>query len=592
MTILSLSGGEKMECEHTVSLCMIVKDEEACLQRCLKSVSEIVDEIIIVDTGSTDNTIKIAKDFGAIVKTFKWNDDFAEARNFSLSFATKDWILVLDADEYLRKEDSQKFIEALNDFNNEGYIIKTLNYTSDINVPNYVTNLNQRIFKNNKNYHYVGAIHEQLVPIDKAKIKQSFKIIDVGFYHTGYLSSVVKSKDKTHRNSIILKKILDEDPDNTFHLFNLANEYSQMGKLKEAEILYDQAYVNSTAKQGFFPKLVIFRLTNLITLGEIDKAYVAIEEGLKMYPKYTDLVFYKATLERSQGQVTKAIHDFKKCIEMGKPPMELEYQTLCYGYGPALCLAEIYQEYEDYEQAINYYNKCLSFNPSKYQLLYSLVSCYQSLITDSNTIITCIKKYLNLSNDLNQILFINLLIYAKYYEEAKAYLDGFDDLTNEQFIFLNGKIHFYTGNYDKSKEFFKHYLELIPHDRQVEKYLFLIKLLKRESLDGLTISHAYYQIKQFIQGNQIDKLTETELKDVQLKIYELLKELLSINNKDIVEKLTALLDSLSNVDYHIVMARYYQDNNQKSEAKHEIIKYILKKKDSTPEVSRLLFHLN
>ena len=83
----------------TLSLCMIVKNEESCLDRCLKSVSTFVDEIIIVDTGSTDNTIDIARRYIARVFEIPWEDDFAAARNISLQYAEKDWILILDADE-------------------------------------------------------------------------------------------------------------------------------------------------------------------------------------------------------------------------------------------------------------------------------------------------------------------------------------------------------------------------------------------------------------------------------------------------------------------------------------------------------------
>ena len=85
----------------TISLCMIVKDEEAVLDKCLKSVHDLVDEIIIVDTGSTDKTKEIAKKYTDKIYDFKWVDDFAKARNYSFSKATKDYIFWLDADDYM-----------------------------------------------------------------------------------------------------------------------------------------------------------------------------------------------------------------------------------------------------------------------------------------------------------------------------------------------------------------------------------------------------------------------------------------------------------------------------------------------------------
>ncbi len=100
--------------KNQVSLCMIVKNEEDYLPQCLESIKDIVDEIIIVDTGSTDKTVKIAESYGAKVYYFKWNNNFSEARNESLKYATKDWILILDADDELHSEYQENLKLLLN----------------------------------------------------------------------------------------------------------------------------------------------------------------------------------------------------------------------------------------------------------------------------------------------------------------------------------------------------------------------------------------------------------------------------------------------------------------------------------------------
>ena len=97
----------------TISLCMIVKNEGHNLHRCLQSVQGFVNQIIVVDTGSEDNTVEIARSYGAEVHFFEWCDDFAAARNHSLSFATGDWILVLDADEKLVIGDREVILNEL-----------------------------------------------------------------------------------------------------------------------------------------------------------------------------------------------------------------------------------------------------------------------------------------------------------------------------------------------------------------------------------------------------------------------------------------------------------------------------------------------
>src|SRR3989344_1922813 len=92
----------------TISLCMITKNEENLLKNCLNNIKDTVDEIIIVDTGSADNTKETARKFNAKIFDFKWGDNFSEARNFSLQKATQEWILVLDADEKISNFDLEK----------------------------------------------------------------------------------------------------------------------------------------------------------------------------------------------------------------------------------------------------------------------------------------------------------------------------------------------------------------------------------------------------------------------------------------------------------------------------------------------------
>ncbi len=98
---------------HDISLCMIVKNEEENLGRCLKSVQDLVDEIIVVDTGSTDKTVEIAKEYGAKVHYFKWCNDFSAARNESLKYASKNWILIMDGDDEFCSEDKGKNLKIL-----------------------------------------------------------------------------------------------------------------------------------------------------------------------------------------------------------------------------------------------------------------------------------------------------------------------------------------------------------------------------------------------------------------------------------------------------------------------------------------------
>lgn len=147
----------------TITLCMIVKDEEDTIERCLQSVGDVVDEIIIVDTGSIDRTKEVASKWTPHVFEFTWIHDFSAARNFSFAKATKDYILWLDADDILSLEDSQK-LSQLKQFMSPELDAVSMRYYCDFDEHNNVTLIvrRTRLVKRAKNYLWKGAVHEDL----------------------------------------------------------------------------------------------------------------------------------------------------------------------------------------------------------------------------------------------------------------------------------------------------------------------------------------------------------------------------------------------------------------------------------------------
>ncbi len=146
-----------------ISLCMIAKDEEKLLESFLNPIKDIVDEIIVVDTGSKDKTKEIAKKFTNNIYNFKWCDDFSKARNFSISKATKEWILVLDPDEKITKDDLIKMKNIINKNEKDvlGYrlIQKTYYKNKVISIRGIC-----RVFKNKKGIKFIYPIHETVRP--------------------------------------------------------------------------------------------------------------------------------------------------------------------------------------------------------------------------------------------------------------------------------------------------------------------------------------------------------------------------------------------------------------------------------------------
>ena len=146
----------------TLGLCMIVKDEEEVLGKCLEAVAPAVDEIIVVDTGSTDRTIEIAKSHGAKVFEQAWTGSFADARNTSFEHATTDWIIYLDADEVLVADDIARLKSLTGRVWREAFYLALTSFTGELGDGGAVTNSAMRVFRNRPHYRFEGRLHEQI----------------------------------------------------------------------------------------------------------------------------------------------------------------------------------------------------------------------------------------------------------------------------------------------------------------------------------------------------------------------------------------------------------------------------------------------
>jgi len=190
----------------SISVCLIAKNEEKFLDRCLQSVKPIADEIIFVDTGSTDRTLEIARKYTEKIWIHPWNDNFSEARNHYLKYATGDWIFQIDADEELVREDIPNVFKAIQDERIDAILIQIVN-TSRKESSKGVFNV-ERIFRNNRIIHYEGRVHNRVVGITSAKV------YPIRFIHYGYDPGEGDTDKKFTRTVSLLQKDLDDNPDN------------------------------------------------------------------------------------------------------------------------------------------------------------------------------------------------------------------------------------------------------------------------------------------------------------------------------------------------------------------------------------------
>ena len=575
--------GDSMNRERTVSLCMIVKNEEKNLSRCLNSIKNLVDEIIIVDTGSQDSTVDIAKKFGAIVKHFEWVEDFSLARNYSLSFATKEWILIMDADDEFNYENIDDFINLVNNSTIHGHYFKTLNYIGEKAEIDTVTNINIRLIRNNKNYHFEGKIHENIRGIKEKIDYKNFSIEDIVIYHYGYLKQTVVEKDKRKRNIAILEKEILSKPDKSIILFSLGNEYSAMGDYERALVYYDLAYEKVDFNMEFASKLMIRRISAFYNLKEIDLALRAIEEGIIRYPSFTDIVYLQGLIFIELRRYTLGIEKFKKCIELGEPPSHLEYYTGCGTYKAANAIADVYFELEDYENAVKYYNETLKYNPAMVKILYRICKIFNKTTENKAKISYMMAEYLNLKDDAHLVLLSDILIKESLYEYAFKYLGGVcknDDKYAQETNLLRAKAYFYCKSYEESK------IELnkIPKEnylyKDALKYKFLLSIIDNTKIEELEVFNkkykALFELIYSIYYKEADIIFNYEDDHSELlKIaIDILGEFLEIQEFDIFEAVIEILNYIEDKNVLLELSKLYYEKGYKAMAYNEVLRSV------------------
>jgi tetratricopeptide (TPR) repeat protein len=220
----------------TVSLVMIVRDEEHCLGRCLDSVDGVVDDLVVVDTGSTDSTVQIARDAGARVLHEPWRDDFAAARNVGLAAATGKWILHLDADEELDATARTRLRDTLRRAGSAAAIRLTIrNLLPDDELQAFVDAPNVRLFRNRSAHRYEGRVHEQIL---EPVLRAGGRVVDapgLRIVHHGYRTDRVQGgRSRSERNLRLLGLAALDHPDDPAVLAPLGKQLAELGHHAEA----------------------------------------------------------------------------------------------------------------------------------------------------------------------------------------------------------------------------------------------------------------------------------------------------------------------------------------------------------------------
>lgn len=353
----------------TLSLCMIVRDEAEMLPRSLAAAREAVDEIIVVDTGSSDDSVEIARSFGARVIEREWTGSFAEARNASFEAASGDWILYLDADEVLLAEDAPLLRELTGRTWREAFYLVETHHTGELGDGTAVTHNALRIFRNRPEYRFEGRIHEQIAHRLPAGQPERIEPTGIRVDHYGYLGVVRDRREKSRRNIELLRRQLLESGETAFLCFNLGSELAAAGEAEAARAQFERSWElldgnPERVELPYVPSLSVRLVKSLRVTGRREDAAARAREGLELFPELTDLVFEQALLSQAGGERERAAELLEECLQRGDAPSRYSPTVGCGSYLALAKLAELAEQEGDPARAEALLRRSLESHPS------------------------------------------------------------------------------------------------------------------------------------------------------------------------------------------------------------------------------------
>lgn len=326
---------------------MIIKNEEEYLPNCLESIKNLVDEIIIVDTGSNDNSINIAKKYTKKVFEITFKNDFSEARNFALEQAEGDWILVIDADEQFTPDEFEKLRTLLTNVSNENLVgFKLFRYNYFKNGGWYTGDV-LRVFKNSSKIRYSGKVNESVEPSIKS-LNGYIEKTKIIFHHFGHSKSFQSRTVKNNHYINIFKERIKETPDN-------AVLYGFVALLERAQGNFDVAIEYGKKALEINPNLSIVN----VFVGHVYKSMGDFETALKLYEQAVRIDPYDASIHNNIGLVKFCQLNYDSALESFKKGLEVD-NSASYIY---INIGLVYEWKQNFKEAVRYYNIALEKNP-------------------------------------------------------------------------------------------------------------------------------------------------------------------------------------------------------------------------------------
>ena len=308
-----------------ISACTIAKNEEKNIARWVENVRTFADEIIVVDTGSEDQTREITRTVGASLYEFVWCDDFSEAKNFALDQCHGDWVAFLDVDEYFDKKSQQKMRVLISKYDKDKKIAGFMIPFCNIDEKNGNALLSKgwllRVFRRDDDLRYAGRVHESLQDTKATGPKRNFPLLqDLQLYHTGYSGDIIE--DKLQRNlNLLLADIREQGGEKPWHYGYLQDCYAGLGDYAKA-IHYGRLALKYRRESGIAGQTnsIICRLLNSIRISGLGDYAHELNQAIKEFPDYPEVNFFYGQYLLSQMDGLRAEQALLKALQLYNEP--------------------------------------------------------------------------------------------------------------------------------------------------------------------------------------------------------------------------------------------------------------------------------
>lgn len=553
-----------------LSICMMVKNEEKNLHRCLESLKPILEdldsELVIVDTGSSDNTVEIAREYTDRVYFHKWNNDFSAMRNITIDYAKGEWILIIDADESI--EDCKEILVFFDSKYTEKYNCCNLSVKSIINEEkhDYVVSVSPRIFKNDGYFHYEGSVHNEPV------FKRPILTLETTLIHTGYISTDKELMDKKFkRTSSILKRELENNPENIYYGYQLSVSYSMHKDFEEALEQIEKTYEIFSKKQlkkseyiYLYYQLAVCNLES----GKVEnykKAEKYCIEGLNIEDQYIDLYFCLAKTYMMLNRYKESIDNYLKYFELldNYDNLRIRYNGLIQVYSinrkeeAYYDIAAAYFKLCDYNECINCTNKISSEKYLRRISRFSVPAFFKE--SDFDGLKDLYDKVLDISDKDFTLEFLNTLensLIKLSREDYLAYLEYFSKY-NDTYCFLNKIRKMYESgqyNYDNMITQFVDTFSLSEQPNYFGDFVYF-KIKSSENIYDMLSNVSMNKIEEFIVyiANKYDDFKDTAYNYITQNINS---DFQVIRVNRLLDRFVLVMDKLNEEQYRFIFKDY------------------------------------